>query len=220
MTHWLEKRWLKKHWLKMSRVLAVAALGLMLFGGAAFAQGPGGDPDAPGPHVQPWMQPGPGGPGFRRRPGKPGFPMEKKLEVLAEALDMDVDALKEALKAGQTPQELAEAQGLDWEELQAQLRERVLEMVRERLDQAVEEGKLTQEQADAILERMENAPLDAFRKGFRGHRSPRGHRGGPGRGCGPLGGPGHRPGPGGFGPGPGGPGVPGGPGAPSAPPRP
>ena len=196
------KHWLSKHWLKISGIVAAAALGVMVFGTAAFAQGPGGDPGAPGPQTPPWMQRGPGGPGFRGHPRPPRFLMEKGLDALAEVLGMDVDELKDALRAGQTPQELAEAQGLDWEEVQAQLQEQALEAARERLAQAVEEGKLTQEQADAILERMENAPLGAFRKGFRGHQgrpcgpfgSFRGHRG-PG---GP-GGPGHFGGPGGFG---------------------
>ena len=140
--------------------------------------------------------------GFRGHQGRPAMLREKGLDALAEVLGMDVDELKDALRAGQTPQELAEAQGLDWEEVQAQLQEQVLEAARERLAQAVEEGKLTQEQADAILERMENAPLGAFRKGFQGHQGRpcgpfggfRGHRG-PG---GP-GGPGHFGGPGGFG---------------------
>ncbi len=192
------KHWLSKHWLKISGIVAAAALGVMVFGTAAFAQGPGGDPGAPGPQTPPWMHQGPGRPGFRGHPRPPRFLMEKGLEALAEVLNMDVDELKDALKEGQTPQELAEAQGLDWEEVQAQLHEQALEAARERLAQAVEEGKLTQEQADAILERMENAPLGAFRKGFRQHR------GAPGRGCGPF--PGFRGhqgpgGPGGFGPG-------------------
>jgi hypothetical protein len=80
-------------------------------------------------------------------------------EALAEALGMTVDELQAAIQSGQTPQEIAEAQGLNWDDVQTQLREQALATAKEKLQQAVADGKLSQEQADAILERMENAPL-------------------------------------------------------------
>jgi len=64
-------------------------------------------------------------------------------EVFAEALGITVDELEAALEAGTTPQELIEQYGLD---------ETVLQAAREaRIQEKVENGDLTQEEADAIL---------------------------------------------------------------------
>jgi polyhydroxyalkanoate synthesis regulator phasin len=88
------------------------------------------------------------GEGFGR-PGKDG-----RLEMLAETLGMSIEDLQAALDEGQTVQEIAESQGVDLEQV-------AIDKVTERLQQAVENGKLTQEEADQklaeILEKIESA---------------------------------------------------------------
>ncbi len=71
-------------------------------------------------------------------------------ELLAEALDMTVDELVAALSDGQTVAELAEAQGLDLADVAAA----VVAPHVERVQQAVADGYLTQEQADWMIEEM------------------------------------------------------------------
>jgi hypothetical protein len=75
---------------------------------------------------------------------------------LAEELDLPVDQVEEALAAVH-------------EDLMNEWQERATDRLRERLSDAVEDGDLTQEQADAILEAVENGvlfgPLDGGRFG-------------------------------------------------------
>lgn len=87
-----------------------------------------------------------------------------------------IDALAEEL--GISPEELEEA----FENVRAEMREERLAALRERLDQRVADGDLTQEQADEIYERAEDGEWPF---GRRGHHGPRG-RFGPGGPFGPL----------------------------------
>ena len=73
---------------------------------------------------------------------------------VAELLGLEQDALHEQLKDGATLEELAADQGLTLEELQAQSQAEKIAAVEEKLAA----GDITQEQADALLERIENAP--------------------------------------------------------------
>lgn len=84
-------------------------------------------------------------------------------EALATELGIDQERVESALETVH-------------EQLQEQRRTRAHEVLSERLDQAVEDGALTREQADAILEAHDS---DVFPFGRRG---PRGHRGGFGPG--------------------------------------
>ncbi len=93
------------------------------------------------------------------------------LQAAADTLNMTVDELLSALDEGKTIQQIAEEQGVD---LQAAW----LEQVKSRLAQAVEDGKLTQEQADQILERLESGEMPFHPFGPGGRRGPGGHRGG------------------------------------------
>jgi hypothetical protein len=113
-----------------------------------------------------------------RGPGGRGLGLEG-LQAAAEALNMTTDELINALRSGQTLEQLAEAAGVDIEEVQDAIQAAQSEAFRTRIQQAVTDGTITQEHADWLLEGLE--------KGFIG---------GPG-GFG-LGGP-HGPG---FGPGP------------------
>lgn len=65
-------------------------------------------------------------------------------EALAEAIGIDVEELRAALDEGQTPAEVAEANGVS----RAELVDAVVADIGEHLDQAVEDGHLTEAEAD------------------------------------------------------------------------
>jgi len=79
-------------------------------------------------------------------------------EVVAEFLGMSLEELRAAHEAGKTIQDLLLEKDISEEDF----RQAMLEDLKERLDSAVADGKLTQEQADRMLENMENRPLDGF----------------------------------------------------------
>lgn len=83
--------------------------------------------------------------------------------ALAAELDIDQERIEEALANVR-------------DQLREQRRERAHQALTERLDEAVEDGELTQEQVDAILEAAEDGVLPL---GRRGHHGPRGWGGGP-----------------------------------------
>jgi len=96
---------------------------------------------------------GPGMRGFGRSErghfgGRTGRWMGSGNEFLAEQLGLTVDELQAELEAGKTIAELAEEKGID---LQATR----VEAMRERIQQAVEDGRMTQEQADWMLQGLE-----------------------------------------------------------------
>lgn len=104
------------------------------------------------------MHSGPMGPGMMGRDmmgkGMMGAGMmdrEAHLAAVAEALGMSVEELDEAVTGGTPIHELAEAAGVDLHAVMSGL-------MAERIQAAVEAGDLTQEQADAMLERMESHP--------------------------------------------------------------
>ena len=78
-------------------------------------------------------------------------------QSLAEQLGMTTDELAAELEAGKTIAELAEEKGVDLQAAQ-------LEAMKEQIQQAVEDGKLTQEQADWMLQGLEQG----FMPGGRG----------------------------------------------------
>ncbi|MGB9885660.1 MAG: DUF2680 domain-containing protein [Moorellales bacterium] len=95
--------------------------------------------------------PGPffgGGHGFRGVKG--GFGRE-----IAEVLGMTPQELHQELQSGKTLEEIASAKGLTLD----QLKEKVLAAKKAELQKLVEEGKLTQEQADRMLSRLEQMDL-------------------------------------------------------------
>ncbi|MBN1813153.1 MAG: hypothetical protein JXA14_15060 [Anaerolineae bacterium] len=135
---------------------------------------------------------GPGGPGGPGMPGGPRgghFGGGAPFDVLAEALGMTVEELRDALADGQTIAELAEAKGVALQDIADAL----VTAHAERLQQAVENGRLTQEEADERIAEMEANTLEHLESGeFVGPVGP-----GPG-GCGGPGGMGGGPRGGGF----------------------
>lgn len=78
-------------------------------------------------------------------------PMDVKLEVVAEALGMTAEDLREALREGQTVPELVDEVGLDPDVLAADIK---AEMIA-RIQKAVEEGELDEDRAELTIERLE-----------------------------------------------------------------
>lgn len=107
-----------------------------------------------------------GGPGGRH--GGPG------LEAMAEAIGITEDELQTALQDGSTPAEVAEENGVSRDELI----DAVVASIEEHVAQEVEDGELTQEEADEKLAEIEDRAGDIV-DGVRPEGGPMGH-GGPG----------------------------------------
>jgi hypothetical protein len=88
------------------------------------------------------------------------------LQVAAEALDMTTDELITALQSGKTLEELADEAGVELQDVQDAIQAaREVEM-RERIEQAVADGTMTQEKADWLSEGLEKGFLDGPGFGF------------------------------------------------------
>lgn len=87
--------------------------------------------------------------GFGMGPGL-GFHFGDKLSAATEYLGVTEEELREALRNGRSLADVAEAEGKSVDGL----KEAILGDARTRLDEAVADEKLTQEQADRILERL------------------------------------------------------------------
>jgi len=119
----------------------------------------------------PFGERGPGGP----RDPHGGRGLEgAALEAVAGVLDMSPDDLSAALEEGQTLQDLADEAGVDMQEIKDALDAVREESMRERIAQAVEDGAMTQEKADWLLEGLDKGFLDG--PGFGFGRSPHADR--------------------------------------------
>ena len=94
------------------------------------------------------------------------------LDASAGVLDMSVEDLKAQLKDGKSLAEVAEAQGMNVDDFKAALSD----AVKAKLDQAVADEKLTQEQADRLfqgfeenIDRIVNATPGEYGPCHRGH---------------------------------------------------
>lgn len=151
----------------------VALLGAVVYWGATavYAQGP--HQPSNGPSQQ--MQQGPGTPGS-------GLNLQAVDEAemhaaIAAALNMSVADFEAALAAGQTPATLAAERGIDYAVIQAAMDT----LHQAALQQAVDDGLITQEQADWMLSRRGgNMPMGG---GLQGSGTPANgsHQGGMGR---------------------------------------
>ncbi len=162
-----------KKWFKISGIVAaLAALSVLSFAAVSFAQTE--TPDAqPGlvERFRSGMQEHFGGPGGTRgmRGGEMNADRTEQNAVLAEALGMTEDELQAARDAGQTLTEIAEAQGVDLDTLQATLSADRLEAMKTTLAEKVAAGDITQAQADAMLLRMESSDFSG-KSGMKGNR--------------------------------------------------
>ncbi len=105
---------------------------------------------AQGPTDAPLHGKGPGGRGLSGA----------ALEAAAKALNMTTDELTAALKSGQTLEQVAEAQGVDFADVQEAIQAVRETEMRERIAQAVEDGTITQAHADWLLEGLEKGFLN------------------------------------------------------------
>ena len=93
----------------------------------------------------------PGRPGGPRHGGLPGRPADGRMALTAEVLDMPVEDLAAALKDGQTIAQIAAARGVDTQAIV----DAHLKALSERLDRAVENGRMTEKQAQWLLEQAQ-----------------------------------------------------------------
>jgi uncharacterized protein (DUF433 family) len=123
---------------------------------------------------QPWQPGGPMG-GF----GRFGEGFWTEYDALAEALGITPEDLFGELHDGKTLAEIAEAQGVDLEAVRDALEATRGELAADAIEQAVENGRMTQERANWLLEGIEQGFLPRGR-GFGvgpGFRSEGGRRG-------------------------------------------
>jgi hypothetical protein len=86
------------------------------------------------------------------------------LETVADVLNMSTDEVTAALKDGKTLPELADEAGVDMQEIKDALIAVREEAIREHIAQALEDGKISQEKADWLLEGLDKGFLGG--KGF------------------------------------------------------
>jgi hypothetical protein len=108
-----------------------------------------------------------GGPGGGR-----GLGLEE-LQITADALNMTTDELITALRSGKTLEELASEAGVDLQEVQDTIQAARATEMRDRIQQALDAGTITQEHANWLLEGLDKGFIGGpggF--GLGGHRGP------------------------------------------------
>ena len=102
------------------------------------------------------------------------------LEAIAEALGMTTDELSTQLWGGKTIADLAEEASVELEDLQEAAKAAQEQARRDAIEQAVEDGDLTREHADWLLEGLDKGFIGGHAKGGFGGRGNFGGRGGMG----------------------------------------
>lgn len=80
---------------------------------------------------------------------------DAELEAAAEALDMTTDELTSALQSGKTLEQITDDAGVAFEDVQEAIQAAHAAEMRERIQQAVDDGTITQENADWLLEGLD-----------------------------------------------------------------
>jgi hypothetical protein len=78
-----------------------------------------------------------------------------ELEAAAKALNMTTDELTAALQSGKTLEQIAADAGVDFADVQEAVQAAHVTEMRSRIQQAVEDGAITQENADWLLEGLD-----------------------------------------------------------------
>ncbi|MBU0707934.1 hypothetical protein KKG41_06200 [Patescibacteria group bacterium] len=102
---------------------------------------------------------------------------EERVQSQAEILETDVDTVKNAWAEGTRPHELAEELGIDKDEFRSRIQEQHKVRMQDNLQSLVDQGVITQDQADQKLQFMEDKMADG-----EGHGCKMGQRGGGGFG--------------------------------------
>jgi len=95
----------------------------------------------------------------------------EEFDAQAEALGLTPTELFERLHSGKTLSEIAEAQGVDLQEVQDAVSALKTQSMKDSIAQAVTDGRMSQEQADWMLEGIENGWLNG-RGAFGGMHGP------------------------------------------------
>ena len=93
---------------------------------------------------------------------------------LPDLLGLDREEIHDQLQAGATIQELAEEAGVDLEAFQEQMKATHQEDLQARIEAALADGEISQDQADWLLEGLEKGYLDSpfLKAGGRGESRP------------------------------------------------
>lgn len=175
----MNKKWV---WIIGGGLLAALLIaGLAIGAGVTLAQEPTPESPATPPKA---LVPGRGGPGPQEGCGLFGWGHDKEwitlFDTAAEALRLTPEELFKELHSGKTLKEIAKAQGVELDALRQALEAVRTQTLRERIEQAVEDGVLSREQANWMLEGLEKGFFPMGR-GMRGHGfergigNPRGH---------------------------------------------
>jgi uncharacterized protein YidB (DUF937 family) len=92
--------------------------------------------------------------GRRPEPGRPGF-AKVALADYATALGISESELKQDLQSGKTVKDIAASKGMD----ENAFRTKLVAAVKADLDKQVADKKITQQQEDSALQRLQNGPL-------------------------------------------------------------
>ena len=90
------------------------------------------------------------GEAFNKGIGGGGY--EKMVENKAEILGMTVQEMATAREEGTTFREIIEEQGLDYDVFHQEMKEKRSERIKVKMDQLVEDGRITRKQADEKIE--------------------------------------------------------------------
>jgi len=150
----------------------IAVIGVIAVG-AAFAQA---DTPTPAPNTAP-ATPFEGR-GMGRGFGFGGPGSWANFDATAQALNLTPTQLFEALHSGKTLAEIANTQGVDLAKVQEAAKAARIQTMKDKIAQAVKDKKITQEQADWLLQGLENGFMGKGRSGMFGFgRGPMGQGG-------------------------------------------
>ena len=90
------------------------------------------------------------------------------LQVAAEKLGMTTDELITALRSGKTLEQIAQEKGVDYASIQSAIQQESQTEFRNRIQQAVTDGTITQEKADWLLEGLDKGFIGGPGGGFFG----------------------------------------------------
>jgi hypothetical protein len=133
----------------------VAIVGMVAVAGFALAQGPTDQPSG-------WLGPGPGL-GFGPRGGGDW----STFDAAAEALGLTPDELFSELHSGKTLSDLATQQGVDQQTVQDAINAARTAAEQQAIEQAVTDGRISRQQADWMLQGLQNGWLGG--PGLPGH---------------------------------------------------
>jgi hypothetical protein len=89
-----------------------------------------------------------------------------QFDAIAKALNLTPTQLFEQLHSGKTLEEIAKAQGVDLTKIQETAQATRLQAMKDSIAQAVKDGKMTQAQADWLLQGIEKGYMPGGRGGF------------------------------------------------------